>query len=186
MSANKLKSPLQIEEEVAEKIKQKQQQPKKQPVKPLSENALREPVAEKADKKEAIASVVPAEETKAKRKPANASRKLIKMMNVFGFFERNQIVNAMPFILFVTCLILFYIANSYYAEGVVRDIDKIKVDLKERRAEYISTMSRLMYESKQSEVAKSLLPTGIKESTNPAHKIFMNTKVDQKKHTDGN
>jgi Tfp pilus assembly protein PilP len=186
MSANKLKSPLQIEEEVAEKIKLKQQ---KKPVAKaiLSENKLREPVEEKIDvavKEEDQEKVQAA--PKPKKKNSSASRGLIKVMNLFGFFERNQIVNAMPFILFITGLIMVYIANSYYAEGVIRDIDKIKVELKESRAEYISTMSRLMYQSKQSEVAKSLLPAGIKESTEPPKKIFYNPETGKKKHTDGN
>lgn len=185
MSANKLKSPLQIEEEVAEKIKAQQQQ-KKQRVRTLSENLLRESAAEKVDKTEEVKEEKAEPVEKPKRKPSNTSRKFIKAMNIFGFFERNQIVHAMPFILYVTGLLMIYIANSYYAEGVVRDIDKLKVDLKERRAEYISTMSRLMYQSKQSEVAKLLLPTGVKESVEPPKKIFVNEKVDSKKSTDGN
>lgn len=183
MSANKIKTSLEIDEGLVEKIKQKQLN--KQPVRPLSENKLRQQPEEKneevsqeaEDKVEAIA--------KPKRKSNSATRRLIKAINVFGFFERNQIVHAMPFILFVTGLIMLYIANSYYAEGIVRDIDKMKVDLKERRAEYISTMSRLMYQSKQSEVAKSLLPYGLKESTEPPHKIIVSTPIGKEKK-DGN
>lgn len=190
MSANKLKTPLQIEEELAEKIKQKQL--KKQPARPLSENKIREKQEVKAEEEEKEQEEAKegdgSQETspKPKRKSNGASRGLIKAMNLFGLFERNQIARAMPFILFVTCLIMFYIANSYYAEGIIRDIDKMKVDLKERRAEYISTMSRLMYQSKQSEVAKSLQPYGVKESTEPPHKIIISTPKEKKEQEDGN
>lgn len=180
MSANKLKSPLQIEEEVAEKIRQKQL--KKQPDPVISANKLRTPVVEeKADVEEEVAEAKTESEPKPKKKTSAASRGLIKAMNLFGIFERNQIVNAMPFILFISCLIMIYIANSYYAEGVIRDIDKLKVDLKEKRAEYISTKARLMYQSKQSEVARALLPTGVKESTEPPKKIFVTTEAEGKK-----
>ena len=183
MSANKLKDPLKIEEEVAEKIKQKQL--KKQPAKVISVNKLREKSEEKTvEAEEVTENEAPVQ--KPKKKNSNITKRFIKAMNVFGIFERNQIVKAMPFILFLTVMIMFYIANSYYAEGVVRDIDKIKVDLKERRAEYISTKSMLMYQSKQSEVAKALLPTGVKESTEPPKKIFVKAQTESKKHNDGN
>lgn len=188
MSANKLKTPLQIEEELAEKIKQKQL--KKQPEKPLSENKIREKKEVKSEEEEQEevkeGDGSPEAAPKPKRKSNGASRGLIKAMNLFGLFERNQIARAMPFILFITGLIMFYIANSYYAEGIIRDIDKMKVDLKERRAEYISTMSRLMYQSKQSEVAKSLEPYGVKESTEPPHKIIVSTPKEKKENEDGN
>lgn len=171
MSENKIKSLLQIQEEVAEKVKPKQK--KIAPV--LSENKLK--LKKLADKEieqaqeEEVEEVVAAPKIKKKKKAP--SRIPINIFKVFGILERNQVVNAMPFILFVTVLLMFYIANTYYAEGVVREIDKTKFLLKERRAEYISTMSRLMYQSKQSEVAKALLPTGIKESIEPPKKIFV-------------
>ena len=139
----------------------------------ISKNEMREPVAEAVAPEEVKAEPVKA---KPRKKNTKASRNLVRFMNSFGIFERNQIVNAMPFILFLTVLIIGYIANSYYAERVIREIDKSKVDLKERRAEYISTMSRLMYQSKQSEVAHSLQATGLKESTEPPKKIFVEEK----------
>ncbi len=172
MSENKVKSPLQIQEEVAEKVKPMQ----KKIVPVLSENKLKikklaDREIEDAQEEDAAEEVVAAPKIKKKKK--TPSRIPINIFKVFGILERNQVVNAMPFILFVTVLLMFYISNTYYAEGVVREIDKTKFLLKERRAEYISTMSRLMYQSKQSEVAKALLPTGIKESTEPPKKIFV-------------
>lgn len=106
-----------------------------------------------------------------------ASKNLIRFMNMFGFFNRNQIVHSMPFILFVTLLIIGYIGNSYYAEHIIREIDKTKTDLKENRAQYISIMSKLMYQSNQSQIAKALEPDQIKESTEPPGKIFITEKI---------
>jgi hypothetical protein len=130
----------------------------------MSENKIKEVILEEEPVAEAPKRV---------KRPAKSSRSLLKMMNLFGIFERNQIVNAMPFILFVSFLLVIYIANSYYAEKIIRNIDSTKKVLKERRAEYISTMSTLMYNSKQSEVARALQSDEIKETTEPPKEIFV-------------
>ena len=112
------------------------------------------PVVEEAEELEEEEQA-PKVEKKPKKK-AKPPMILVRFMDVFGVFKRNEIANAMPFVLFVTFLIILYIGNSYYAERVIRDIEKTKNQLKERRAEYISTMSQLMLESKQSEVAREI------------------------------
>ena len=131
-------------------------------------NKLKPPPAPQESQEE---TTVPKPRKKAK--PSLFKKGVNRFMGVFGIFERNQVVNLMPFILFVSVLIICYIANSYYAEKMIRDIDKTKVELKEKRAEHISIMSRLMYQSNQSEVARSLAPYEIKESTQPPSKIFV-------------
>ena len=94
-------------------------------------------------------------------------------MGVFGVLDRNQLVHAMPFILFITLLIIFYIGNSYNAESTIRQIDKMKVELKDKRAEFISTKSDVMFRSKPSEVAKAVQPMQIKEPLEPAKRIVV-------------
>ena len=81
----------------------------------------------------------------------------------------------MPFILFLTVIAMFYITNSFYAERTIRDIDQTKKELKEKRAEFISTKSKLMINSMQSEVAQhaSAAAFEIKESTVPPKKIVV-------------
>lgn len=83
--------------------------------------------------------------------------------------ERN--LKHLPFILFLAVVAIFYIANGYYADDKIREVNKISNQLKELRSEYISTKSELMFASKQSEVAKSALPLGLKESLVPPIKI---------------
>lgn len=112
-----------------------------------------------------------AEEAPKKKRSSKSARKFLKIMHVFGIFNRNQVVKMMPFILFLTVLILFYIGNSYYAERTIREINNVKNELKEKRAEFISTSSELMFRTKQSEVAKAIAPLAIKESTEPQKKI---------------
>ena len=92
-------------------------------------------------------------------------------MRVFGIFNRQQVVRMMPFILFITVLLLFYIGNSYYAERTIRKINQVKKELKDKRAEYISTSSELMFRTKQSEVARAISSMDIRESTEPQKKI---------------
>lgn len=111
------------------------------------------------------------ESPKARKQTMSTARKLVRFINIFGAFDRNQIVRAMPFILFITVMIIGYIANSYYAERIVRDINKTKNELKEKKAEHISVQSALISDSKQSSVAKSVENMEIKESTNPPHLI---------------
>ena len=72
-----------------------------------------------------------------------------------------------PFVLFISFLAFIYIANNYYAERKIRNINKIQKELKEIKYEHISTKSKLMQISKQSQIAKRMESTGIKESTEP-------------------
>jgi hypothetical protein len=113
------------------------------------------------------------EEPVKKKRPSKQARNFIRFMGVFGVFDRNQIVHAMPFILFITVLIMFYIGNSYYAESTIRRIDKIKVELNEKRAEYISSESDVMFRSKPSEVAKAVESMQIKEPLEPPKRIIV-------------
>ena len=141
---------------------------------PKETNMTDNKLKEKVIKEEKNEEIIPQKSSRSK-----VSKSLIRFMNMFGFFNRNQVVHSMPFILFVTLLIIGYIANSYYAEHIIREIDKTKTDLKENRAQYISIMSKLMFQSNQSEVAKVLGPFNIKESTEPPGKIFI-TEVNKK------
>ena len=129
----------------------------------MEKNSIKEPEA---------AAPEPVQETRRPRSTATA-RQLIRFLNVFGIFRRDQVVQLMPFILFVSVLILFYIANSYTAERTIRNIDTIKKELKENRAEFISVKSEMMYRSKQSAVARAVAPLELKESTDPPKKIVV-------------
>lgn len=79
-----------------------------------------------------------------------------------------------PFVLFISFLAFIYIANNYYAERKVRNINRLHKELKEIKYEHISTKSKLMQLSKQSQIAKKIELTGIKESTEPVKIITTN------------
>jgi hypothetical protein len=93
-----------------------------------------------------------------------------------AFLSKERALKAVPFIFFVTLMMLLYIANGYYAEGQIRKLNKLTNELKELRSEYIISKSELSDLSKQSEVAKRLEPLGVKESVEPPRKILVNSK----------
>lgn len=117
------------------------------------------------------------EETKSKpNQGKSVFRKIASSINFVGYINKNMIVGMMPFMFFLTILSLIYIANSYYAEKTVREIDKISKELKELRSEYITGKSDLMYSSKQSNVAQKTAEIGVKESLMPPKKIIVSQK----------
>jgi hypothetical protein len=87
------------------------------------------------------------------------------------FLTNEKTLKHLPFILFLALIAIFYIANGYYADDKIREVNKISNQLKELRSEYISTKSELMFASKQSEVAKSAEQLGLKEPVVPPLKI---------------
>ena len=90
-----------------------------------------------------------------------------------SFLKRKGAIRLLPFILYLTFLALLYIANTYYAERKVREIANIRKEMKELRYEYITTKSELMFNTKQTEIAKNLSDKGIEESTQPPQKIYL-------------
>lgn len=107
----------------------------------------------------------------------STARKFIRVVNVFGYFDRAAVVSFMPYLFFLFLLALFYIGNSYYAEKTVRDIDKTAKDIKELRAEFITVRSDLMYRSKLTAVAAEIQSRGVKESTMAPRKILIKSKT---------
>jgi ABC-type transport system involved in cytochrome bd biosynthesis fused ATPase/permease subunit len=89
-----------------------------------------------------------------------------------GNFLKKGTARLLPYFLFLTILIMIYIANTYYAEKKERDIQALRRSLKELRYEYITTRSELMHQSRQSEVAIKLKNTEIKESRVPPVKVI--------------
>lgn len=86
---------------------------------------------------------------------------------------RKIVVKQLPFIVFLCIIAIIYIGNRYHAEKVIRDINKLQEEVKNLRAEEITTASELMRISRQSEVVKLIKEKnmGLEESTDPPAKI---------------
>lgn len=99
------------------------------------------------------------------------------LSKVFGgsFLSNDKAVEMIPFILFLSVIAIFYIANGYYADGKIREVNKSSNEIKELRTEYISSKSDLMFVSKQSEIAKRVEKLGLKEPVVAPLKIEIDT-----------
>lgn len=111
-------------------------------------------------------------------KPRAKKSGLVKSLNtVFSgtFLSNESVVKHVPFILFLSVIAILYIANGYWADDKVRQVNRISAQLKELRSEYISTKSDLMFVSKQSEVARAAEKLGLREPITPPMKIVVDT-----------
>jgi len=113
------------------------------------------------------------EDSKQKKSALRSANKMAKSIVESANISLESVVRQMPFILFLALIAVLYIANSYYAEKTIRDINKIKSEVKDLRAEYIYTKSELMFSSRQSEVATMVAGQEIKESTVPPQTIVI-------------
>ena len=89
------------------------------------------------------------------------------------FLTRKRAIQLLPFMLYLALLALIYIGNTYYTERKIRRMDDLRDELKELRYEYISTKSTLMGQKKQSTLINYLEEDGVKASTIPPKKIFI-------------
>ena len=76
-----------------------------------------------------------------------------------------SIVKQVPFFLFLAVLAVIYIYNGHLADKTIRKINQTAKEVKELKYEYISVKSKVMYQSKQSELIKAVEPLGLKELT---------------------
>lgn len=90
-------------------------------------------------------------------------------------FTGKELMAQLPYLLFLVFLALVYIANGYWAENSVRNVNKTETELKELRSEYITTKSDLMFKTKQSEIAAELegREMQLEESMVPPKKIVV-------------
>lgn len=97
----------------------------------------------------------------------------IKGLLAGSLLTREKITKQLPFILFLAALAFVYIANRYHAENLVRENSELQNEVKELRAEAITTSAELMHLSKQSEVVKLVKEKdlGLVESRTPPQKI---------------
>ena len=81
----------------------------------------------------------------------------------------------LPYIIFLAFLAVFYIGNRYRYEKLVKKEQKLQKEVRNLRAESITTASQLMFISKQSEVYRMVREKGLglEELKTPAFKIII-------------
>ncbi|MFH0761259.1 MAG: FtsL-like putative cell division protein [Bacteroidota bacterium] len=87
----------------------------------------------------------------------------VSMKDLLGgkVLSKNTVLRQIPFILFVTALILFYIANQYKGEKIMRQIMGLEKEVKELRSEYSSTAFDRQQLSTQSEIIEMINAKGL-------------------------
>jgi len=90
-----------------------------------------------------------------------------------SLLTRGIILKNIGFIIWLTFLGFVYIGNSYHAEKVARSINRLQREVKDLRAESITTAAELMFVSRQSVVQQMVKNSrlDLKESVEPPYKI---------------
>lgn len=99
-----------------------------------------------------------------------------------SFLTRKKFIKAIPFIIFLMFLGILYITNIFQVEKTKRQLDDLEEELRELRYEFISSRSKLMFESKPSAVSEKLSETGIRESLTPPVKVKSDTESKDTDH----
>jgi hypothetical protein len=88
------------------------------------------------------------------------------------------ILKNLGYVSLITFLTAVYIANRFHAEKVTREMIKLQREVKDLRAESLSTSADLMFISKQSEVFNLIKEKGInlEELKTPPYKLLVNKK----------
>lgn len=113
---------------------------------------------------------------RGKEEAGDARRLVEQALEILGISEwvsyRNVFSNGL-YICFIVLLGVIYVSNTHTAEKTIRKIHKKEKELKEKRWEYMTQKSNLMSESQQTEVARKLEATGIRELQEPPNKIVV-------------
>jgi len=81
----------------------------------------------------------------------------------------------LPFVFYLTFLGILYISNTYYASGILRQMEKVKNQIRELRYEYVNTEKQLIEVSRRNKVMERLKYDNkeLKESKVPPYQLTM-------------
>ena len=103
-----------------------------------------------------------------------AKSKGFKEYTAVGNISAELVFKNLPFVLFLSFIAMIYIANAHYSEKKVRQIQRLQSELKQQRWQYMSLKSEIMYQSKRSEIVRSVKPLGLKVNRKRPNKIVVN------------
>lgn len=109
---------------------------------------------------------------------ASVSEGFIRTLLSGGRLSSLWAASYLPFMLFLFCLGVIYIANRHHMENSVRDIDRLSNEVKVLSWEYKTLQADLMLKSTQSEIASKVEAYGLKVLVEPPIKL----EVDKEKN----
>jgi hypothetical protein len=88
------------------------------------------------------------------------------------------ILKNLGYVFLVAILAAIYIANRFHAEKITRETARLQREVKDLKAESLSTSADLMYVSRQSEVYRMVREKGLnlEEIKTPPYKLLVNKK----------
>lgn len=89
------------------------------------------------------------------------------------FLSGPKFLEQLPFMLYLVALAIVYIAYGYFTESTVKQIYRVDAELKELKAEYLTSQSELQQVRQQSNIANAIKDLGLKESVTPPQKIVL-------------
>jgi len=107
------------------------------------------------------------------KQKADVPKSFVATFLTEGVVSKESATQMMPFIIFMAMLAMVYIANRHFAERNIRDIDKLKTEVKELSWDFKTLKADLMLKSTQTEVAKQVDTLGLKEPVEPPKKIVI-------------
>jgi cell division protein FtsL len=118
-----------------------------------------------------------AEKGKDIKKQPKAGSFMAELLSGIMISEKIILKN-LAYISLVTFLAAFYIGNRFHAEKITRETTKLLREVKDLRAESLSTSSHLMEVSKQSEVFRLVRERGLnlEELKIPPYKLLVDKK----------
>lgn len=110
-----------------------------------------------------------------KEKPKNQNGNFVKELLSGTMISEKIILSNLGYITLITVLLSLYIANRFHAERITRETAKLSREVKDLRAESMSTSSYLMDLSRQSEVYRLVREKGLnlEELKTPPYKIVV-------------
>jgi hypothetical protein len=111
-----------------------------------------------------------------KKQPKTGS--FIKEVMSGTMIPENIILKNLGYVSLITLLAAIYIGNRFHAEKITRETTKLIREVKDLRAESLSTSADLMYVSKQSEVFRLVRENGLnlEQLNTPPYKLLVNKK----------
>ena len=115
--------------------------------------------------------------TKAKANKAKTGS-FIKELLSGSMVTEKIILKNIGYLLLLTLLAAIHIGNRFHAEKVTRETTRLQREVKELRAESLSTSADLMYVSRQSEVYRLVKEKGLnlEELKTPPYKLLVDKK----------
>jgi SUMO ligase MMS21 Smc5/6 complex component len=110
-----------------------------------------------------------APETTSRRK-GRLSRAVTRLLNG-EFLTREEVIDHIPFLLYVCCFFLLSIALGYSFDNTEREKIHVREQLKELNAEYKTLKTQLESEKQHSNVSQRILDLGLVEPTSAPHII---------------